>query len=66
MSVPSALIANAKEVLRPGGKIISKTPLNFPYKAHLQVFKTLEDFNTRLKPTRLFEYGQSAVAVWDK
>ena len=65
MENPARLIEEAKEVLTPAGKIISKTPLNFPYKAHLQVFASLEDFNKRLEPTRSFEYDQSVIALWE-
>jgi len=62
---PKETIKAAKKILRPGGKIFSKTPLNFPYEAHLQVFKNRDDFKKRLDPTRYFEYGQSVIAVWE-
>jgi len=65
MYKPEALIANAKEVLKEGGSIISKTPLNFPYEAHLQVYETKAEFDEQLDPTRSIAYGQSVIAVWE-
>ena len=45
------LIEAAKKLLAMGGVIVSKTPLNFPYEAHLQVYASKEDFDGRLKPS---------------
>ena len=61
-----ALIENAKEILNPGGKIISSTPLRMPYKSHIQVFETLDEFVTKLSPTKAIEDGKSALALWAK
>lgn len=62
---PKKLIDNARKVLKTNGKIISKTPLNFPYEAHLQVFTSKEDFDSKLEPTRSIKYGQSVIAIWE-
>lgn len=61
---PASLIALAKEILRSGGKILAKTPLNHVYVAHLQVYSSREDFDSRLNPDASFVYGKSVVAVW--
>jgi len=63
---PKETVAQARELLNPNGKILSKTPLDFPYSAHIQVFKTKEDFDERMNPNRSFLYGQSIVAIWEQ
>ena len=63
---PEELIRNAKKLLNDGGCIISSTPLAFPYEAHLQVFKDVEDFFDKLSPNRAVEDRKSILARWDK
>ena len=63
---PEKLIEGARSILKPGGVIISSTPLAFPYEAHIQVFKTIEDFKDKLNPTMVIEDAKSALARWDK
>ncbi len=62
---PKETVAQARKILKPHGKILTKTPLNFPYEAHLQVYKSKEDFDERMDPTKSFLYGQSIVAIWE-
>lgn len=40
---PTALIENCKLLLNTGGTIIGSVPINLPYKAHLQLFRTTQD-----------------------
>ncbi len=63
---PKTLITKAIDILRPGGNIISSTPLRMPYEAHLQVFESVEDFFDKLNPIRAVEDGKSVLARWDK
>ena len=61
---PKKLVDNAKKILAKNGKILAVTPLNFPYEAHIQVFKDKNDFDDRLRPDESFNYGRSVIAIW--
>ena len=48
---PEEVVSLALSRLTPDGILIGSVPINMPYVAHLQVFKTVEDVQERLKPT---------------
>lgn len=47
---PEEVIARCRERLAPEGSVVGSVPINMPYKAHLQVFQTIEDVIRRLAP----------------
>ena len=61
---PKDLVDRAKRLLNKDGIIYAKTPLEFPYEAHLQVFNDKADFDSRLKPTKSIVYSQSIISIW--
>jgi len=61
---PKTLIGYAKKLLNEKGIIISRTPLAFPYLAHLQVFNNKADFDLKLNPDTSIEAGRSIIAIW--
>ena len=61
---PKTLIGHTKRLLNKDGVIISKTPLDFPYIAHLQVFKDKAHFDSLLNPDASTKYGKSIIAIW--
>jgi len=63
---PAEVVESAKKLLKPGGVIIGRTPLNFPYSAHLQVYKTIAEFRNQLNPTRVLLQENRIISAWTK
>ncbi|MFH1746128.1 MAG: class I SAM-dependent methyltransferase [Planctomycetota bacterium] len=64
LQCPDAVLKACQTILNPSGVIVGSVPLDFPYVAHLQVYKTLDDVRACLRPDRTVIKGRYVFCVW--
>lgn len=64
LSNPGEVIGNSLKLLKKDGIIIGSIPLNFPYKAHLQVYNSIEDAKNKLIFDEHIDAGKFVIAKW--
>jgi len=63
---PKLLLEQCQSILEPEGCIVGTVPLNKPYKAHLQVYTSVEDIEERLGVKIMFTQGRHVFWRLDK